>query len=219
MTTAIRWNEKNYHKAAGDHMPSLHFTETMRGFISEKELRDHDLGARLGRRDKRKFEFTVTIQAKDLDRFLQDPKHKATLSGTVNYEPLGGVLRITRGSFNLFTEEGGVKKMKYEIYFSDSNRAPYVLTGQKLVVNDPGADLWTDTTTLFSELRKGRTANAPVVAVGVIRVHLLDFLRQLTTIRILGGTPKENAQGAARFGRFFFGDLWDTYVRRAAASQ
>lgn len=70
-------------------MTSLHFTETMRGFISEKELRDHDLGAKLGRRDKRRFEFTVTIRAKDLNRFLQDPKHEAALTGTVNYEPLG----------------------------------------------------------------------------------------------------------------------------------
>lgn len=64
----------------------------------------------------------------------------------------------------------------------------------------------------------GRTANAPVVAAGIIRVHLLDFLRQLTTIRISGGTHKENAQGAARFGRFFFGALWNTYVRHAAAA-
>lgn len=199
-------------------MTSLHFTETMRGFISEKELRDHDLGAKLGRRDKRRFEFTVTIRAKDLNRFLQDPKHEAALTGTVNYEPLGGRLRIKRGAFNLFTEEGGAKKMKYVIHFSDSPGAPYVLTGQKLIIDDPGADLWTDTTTLFSELRRGRTTNAPVVAAGIIRVHLLDFLRQLTTIRISGGTHKENAQGAARFGRFFFGALWNTYVRHAAAA-
>lgn len=127
-------------------------------------------------------------------------------------------MRIKRGAFNLFTEEGGAKKMKYVIHFSDSMGAPYVLTGQKLIIDDPGADLWTDTTTLFSELRRGRTANAPVVAAGIIRVHLLDFLRQLTTIRISGGTHKENAQGAARFGRFFFGALWNTYVRHAAAA-
>lgn len=199
-------------------MTSLRFTETMRGFISEKERKDHHRGAQLGRQDKGKFEFTVTITAEDLDRFLSDPKHEAALTGTVNYEPLGGRLPITAGSFNLFTEADGVKKMIYEIHFSDSQGAPYVLTGQKLIIDDPGMDLWTDTTTLFSELRRGNSADAPVAAAGIIRVHLLDFLKQLTTIRVGGGTPRENAQGAARFGRFFFGALWGTYVRHAVAA-
>lgn len=82
---------------------------------------------------------------------------------------------------------------------------PYVLTGETFIVDDPDADLWADTTTLFREPRKEDSADSSLVAVGIIRVHLLDFLKQVITIRVSGGSAKENAWGVARFGRFFFG--------------
>jgi len=52
------------------------------------------------------------------------------------------------------------------------------------------------------------------VATGILRVRLLDFLRQMTTMRITGtSNPAIKALKMARFMKLFLGTLYDVFVR------
>ena len=61
-------------------------------------------------------------------------------------------------------------------------RRTYVCEGFKLLENDPGYDSWSDTTTLFVTIRDG---DGPV-AIGVLRISPLAFMRELATFRGTG---------------------------------
>jgi hypothetical protein len=92
--------------------------------------------------------------------------------------------------------------------------------------------VWTDTTTLYTRILRGHVSaeeEAKVArdpkrlesmtwASGIIRIHLTDFLRQLTTFRVEGPTLADRSAAFARFGRLFFGKLWDVYAREILSS-
>jgi cholesterol oxidase len=87
------------------------------------------------------------------------------------------------------------------------------------VKDDPGFDVWRDTSTLYltvysGHLWPGDDSAAPAVASGVITIHVPDFLRQLTTFR----TEPRSREAFERFGRFFLGTLWDVYGKALISS-
>ena len=56
--------------------------------------------------------------------------------------------------------------------------------------------------------------NAEVVASGIITIHMLDFLKQITTFRVKGSTISDKTSALTRFGKMFLGKLWDVYARQ-----
>lgn len=58
--------------------------------------------------------------------------------------------------------------------------------------------------------------SAEVVAAGVIRIHLLDFLRQLTFC-VEAPTPQAAATSLARFGQFFPARALRRFTRGASS--
>lgn len=202
----------------------LSFTEEMKGYITLGEV-DHDAGFRKGRRSGTLAMFRLTIEVDGVGRFVADPAREAAAKGYVRCEALGGELPVESGVFNLFVDEGDPsrKRMLYRLFFRDGEGSPLTWSGFKVVEDDPGSDLWEDTTTLFTRILQGHVGpedeeGAQVVASGIVRIHLLDFLRQLTTFRAEGPGPAERASAIARFGRLFLGDLWDVYARRVLSS-
>jgi cholesterol oxidase len=196
---------------------SLSFTEEMKGFVA-LDADDPVTGAGLGRQLGQKLMFHLTITAEDVERFVVDPRHLGGATGWVESDMLGGRLPVQRGWFNLFTREGGPggRRMLYRLHFTDAAGNPLTLVGHKDVHDDPGADVWRDTSTLYVTLHAGHVPpGAPdqpedgrVVAAGVITIHLPDFLRQLTTFRTEGTRP---AYAMEEFGRLFLGQLWEVY--------
>lgn len=66
--------------------------------------------------------------------------------------------------------------------------------------------VWPATTTLYTVIRQGHRLDGPIVATGIVRLRMSDFLRQLLTFRIMGESdPAREAQAIARFGRLFVG--------------
>jgi cholesterol oxidase len=53
------------------------------------------------------------------------------------------------------------------------------------------------------------------LAVGILRIHVADFARQLTTFRVRGGSLASNLGALSRFGALFMGKLWETYAPSA----
>jgi cholesterol oxidase len=109
--------------------------------------------------------------------------------------------------------------MRYRLFVHDPEGRPATVSGFKHVRDDPGFDLWSDTSTLFTRVYRGHVSlaeedEAEVLGAGIISVHLDDFLRQLTTFEVDASSRTERAEVLLRFGRSFMGKLWDVYARR-----
>jgi cholesterol oxidase len=206
----------------------LEFTEEMKGHITLGET-DYQRGARQGKDDGTFFMFHLTIETDDVARFVADPRHEATTRGWVSCEALGGKLPVERGIFNLFvdTDDPKLTRMLYRLYFADGAGNPLTMSGFKRVKDDPGFDLWSDTSTLYIHILKGHVdaeaePGAEIAASGIITIYLLDFARQLTTFRTRGGSVGEQLRALATFGKLFMGKLWDIYggrVKESAATE
>jgi cholesterol oxidase len=193
---------------------TLEFTEEMRGFIA-LDVADPARGAEWGRQRRQQLMFHLTITADDVDRFVADPDHEARAEGYVDCDLLGGRLAVTRGSFNLFRrgQDPARRRMDYRLHLVGGGGNPLTLVGHKDIHDDPGFDVWRDTSTLYLRILAGHLAadqddQATPVAAGIITIRVADFLRQLTTFRTRGARP---ARGRETFGRLFLGELWQIY--------
>lgn len=210
------------------------FTEEMKGHVTFGEL-DYDRGARLGKKSDTAIMFHLTITVNEVNRFVTDPEHDTDdVKGYVRCEALGGQLPIERAKFNLFIDDKdpSIKRMFYRLFFKDNQGNPLTLSGFKLIKDDPGLDLWHDTTTLFTRILNGHvseeeeTAAAKdpeklkqmVKASGITIIHFFDFLKQLTTFRAEGPTLSDRTSAMTRFGKLFMGKLWDVYARNVLTS-
>ena len=212
---------------AGDRTPpskhpaSVEFTEKMRGFITFGED-DYDRGFRKGKRAKAKCMFHLTITMDDIERFVAEPEHQGTAAGYVESDVLGGKLPVKQGWFNLFVdadEDGEERKlMKYRLWIEDGQGHPITLNGYKEVKDDPGFDVWSDTTTLFTHILAGHVPPAPVtevddegeeiVATGILHVLPADFAVQMTTFRV---DPAHRVDALGRFSKLFLGALAESF--------
>ncbi len=190
----------------------LSFRETMAGGFALGET-DPEAGRRRGERMGTELAMHGTVLIRDLDSFLDDPEHLGTLSGTIDFPPFGSAIPAITGAFNLFnpSKEARLKLMVYELGFAHEDKS-YYLAGRKEVRNEAGFDLWADTTTLFTRLHAGPNAQGPVVGAGILRLGVAALIQMLGTVQVVNaGTPAQRTEALMRFGRFFLGELWDTY--------
>jgi cholesterol oxidase len=203
---------------ASEKPASLEFTEKMRGFITFGED-DFDKGFRKGKKEGTALMFHLTVHMDDMERFVKDEQHPGTITGHVQCDALGGELQVLQGWFNLFVEDGrhGERKlMKYRLFLQDGEGHPITLRGFKEVENDPGFDLWPDTSTLFTYIYAGHVEpdgddDAEIVASGVLHIRPTDFAVQMTTLRV---NPPHRVDAIGRFGALFAGDLWEVYAKK-----
>ncbi|ATB48139.1 GMC oxidoreductase [Corallococcus macrosporus] len=198
----------------------LRFTERMRGFIhpGHEPVTDYAGAEHEGKSQGRGAEFTLTITLTNLDRFLAEKAHAGIAQGTVHVHgltPPGGA-EVERGVFNLFVDTDSYyeRRMLYLLPFTGLDGEQYLLDGYKHVRDDDGFDMWADTSTLYTVIRRGGDRGSPAVASGIIRLGMPDFLQQLTTFAVLGTTsPVAKAHALKRFGSMFMGNLWDVFAR------
>jgi hypothetical protein len=228
---ARRWCAEHQIPLAGRPAPgpqsprtALDFHEVMRGCVGPRAAEFLE-GYSEGRGSGGELKVELTIRTDDVDRFIDDPRHCARASGEVTGDLFGGAGEVTDGSFNLFVDQQGDKRRKrmlYRLVFRGGDGQTYTLSGHKVIEDDPGFDLWADTTTLYTTVFRGAVGEgdedrAHVVARGILRVHGLDFAKQLTTFRAYGPTWGDEARALVRFGRFFMEGLWDVYGPEAFA--
>ena len=101
------WRERGLciSRDGGTSAAGVEFTERMVGYISDRGA-DHAAAAAAGQAAGNEFSFTVTVRIADVDRFVSDPAHAGTLTGTAHCpalspEPLdisNGVFRLMRKS-------------------------------------------------------------------------------------------------------------------------
>jgi cholesterol oxidase len=103
--------------------------------------------------------------------------------------------------------------MHYRMKMTTTKGTSYYFYGYKVIHNEPGFDAWADNSTLYSTVYDGDSEQSPILGRGVLVIEPEDFLRQLSTIRVLNAANlEEQLEAKARFGRFFTGVLFDTYA-------
>lgn len=212
----------------------LSFTEEMKGFWSVDET-DYESGFEKGKNAGTDLMFHLTITIDGVHAFAVRPEHETSdVVGYVRSNALGGERPVEKATFNLFTDavDPAVKYMLYRLRFTDQSGQPLTLSGRKIIKDDPHSDVWRATTTLYTRILKGDVDAAAEEAAGkepgklasislgagIIIIHMLDFLKQLTTFRVQAPTTAERLSALSEFGRLFFGKLWDVYAREILTS-
>jgi hypothetical protein len=182
----------------------LTFKETMSGPVA---LGASDPEAGAADPSAAKLAAHCEIAIDDIDRFVDDRDHTGSITGSVEYEPFGGTLPVTSGIFNLFSPGGPNERlMQYRLAFEHDGK-PYFLDGRKHVHDDPGFDVWKDTTTLYTVLHEGSDDSGPVVGAGILGLGVEALTRMMSTMRSTGG----GLEPLVKFGKVFLGSLWETY--------
>ncbi|QSQ19693.1 GMC family oxidoreductase [Pyxidicoccus parkwayensis] len=200
---------------------SVQFTETMYGYISETADEDFLRAGDPERLETTPFRFIVTVEASDLETMFAHPLHPLSISGCVQAPVLSSrPLTVEGGVLHLMTKDqarAGGRRMRYQLPLVSESGERFFMDGYKDVYDDAGPDLWVDTTRLLVSVYRGSDASGPCVYRGYLRLNAKDFTVQLSTLRVLHARDTAQRLAAlARFGRFFFGTLFETYVRKAA---
>jgi predicted acylesterase/phospholipase RssA len=197
--------------------PGFTFREKMSGGFALGET-DPQTGEKLGHDAGNIFTMHGTINIDDLERFMSDPGHAGSITGQIDFTPLGLSLPSTKGVFNLFspTNNPTMKYMVYELGFNASDGKSYYMAGKKEVKQAPITDMWKATTTLYTQLYEGPDKTGTVIGAGVLTLGVEDLLAMIPTMHATNTTsPVQAAETTTRFGRFFLGEIWDTYVSKA----
>jgi predicted acylesterase/phospholipase RssA len=200
---------------------SVQFTEVMKGFVNPGDVAatkpDYVAAASRGEAADHSVTCRFNVTVPDIDGFVTSPQHAANLSGTIDSPLYGGTRLVDSGVLNLLIDDGDPtrKLMKYRVFFKGADGNDYTFTGFKDISGKTLADMWPETSTLYSRILSGRVAEGDVgntIASGVIAIRPEDFVFiQLFSFRGDGPTPATAAQALTRFGVMFFGKLWDVY--------
>ena len=184
----------------------LTFSERMAGPLSGAVA-----GAPLGALD-----LLMTIEVADIDAMAQDPGVAAGLFGVAHAPGLAErPLMLTDGVFHLLARTpDGTRRMIYQGTLRAVDGRQWFLNAQKQVRRVQGGFLegWEQTTHLEVKLHEG-SDDGDVVAVGVLKLHLGDFVRRVLSARAARGKSTESAisAGAAYFSSFV-ARMVDTYT-------
>jgi len=194
----------------------IRFTERMAGFISSRVLDNYEAAAAAGKSDQDALSFTGTIIVEDIDRFVRDASHAGRIVGTVACQSLSTEpLLISNGTFNLMhrdDEAVETRRFDYTMTLTDRDEKNYHLSGHKVVRQDQGLDIWSDTTRLFVTLRQGAHGDGPVLAKGMLTIAVADFLTQLRTVKgIDGKNALSRMHAVSKFTGLFADSLFDVY--------
>lgn len=206
----------------------LTVTEWMKGYVGFGAV-DPGVGFAIGLSQGDYFEHEVHIAMDDIDKFVAEPTHTATMTGRVFCKRLGGDCPIDPTStFNMLVDSSdpSVKYMFYRMPFTAPDGKRYTLLGHKTLRDDPGADLWGDITTLTVRIFNGvvdgpdmttpALGAAPVwptdpIAIGVIHIQFLDGVK--SAMSFSSPSALHLAGAVKTFCGFYLRKVWDLFVR------
>ncbi|MFH5832695.1 GMC family oxidoreductase N-terminal domain-containing protein [Halalkalibaculum sp. DA384] len=205
------YQQQQEHQEAG-----IQFTERMSGYIA-KGAESYEAGYEKGKAGQSPFAFILTIRSNDIEQMLENPDHPANMFGSVQAPALSeDDLSVSEGTFNLFVEDPedeDTRYMRYRMKLRSEEGETYYFEGHKTIHDDPGFDIWKDTTTLFITVYDGPDAEAPVWGKGMLRIKPDDFRKQIGTVQVTGVSRNiEKLKYQGKFLKFFSEHIVDVYL-------
>jgi hypothetical protein len=200
-----------------DPVPGIAFREKMEGWFA-LDTDDPEEGAEIGKENGSKLALHASIYIRDLPYFMKNPHHSGIMDGHINFGTFDDYLTAKTGVFNLFVDDEKdieTKWMIYEMAFSHKGQE-YYLAGRKEVRDDPGFDLWEDTTTLKTRLHEGTDKSGKVVGAGILKLKISELIKLVKSMHAIDASnTSEKVNLITNFGAFFLGELWNTYKGKA----
>src|SRR5262249_51518046 len=150
------------------------FKEFMHGWFSTHVPdRDDTAGEPRGPASGSVLDAHLTVTFDDLEELLANPAIPGELRGEVLVSELSPFpLEVTAGEFRLFErdpEHVETWNMRYSMDLTSNGANRYRIEGVKVLHDDPGFDVWKDTTTLFVRILDDRNAT---LGSGILRVSV-----------------------------------------------
>ncbi|MGH8322100.1 MAG: patatin-like phospholipase family protein, partial [Gammaproteobacteria bacterium] len=193
--------------------PGISFRETMAGDFA-LDATDPNDGAARGKTDGLRLTMHATINIQDLHAFILDPQHSGSITGHIDFPPFGENIPAFGGMFQLFapSNEAKLKWMVYELAFKHQGKS-YYLAGKKHVRAGSIFRMWSDTTTLYTQLHAGPDASGPVVGAGVLTLGVGDLFRLMSTFHATNADSfGVRLRAITAFAGFFIKQLWRSYI-------
>jgi choline dehydrogenase-like flavoprotein len=239
----LEWPEKGARRqsAAPRHQPvGIRFEERMEGFHAPSrsdptpDTEPYRRAERDGIDASAKIEMDLEVEIADLALFLEShrvacqdgprrgafPRMEVT-AGRVELRP--GPNRsleasVQRGSHLQLRDptpgQGREERiLRYELQLLLDGRR-HILLGNKYIRDDPGVDLWQDTSTLYFDLLEENGGQRTQGYRGIARLPAKEFLETQIASFVATHTedPARQAWALTAFGRYFLGNLMNVYV-------
>ena len=186
------------------------FTERMSGWLSPTSATEPAPQPRPA--DAVDLTFLLTIEWPSVDALASGPECLAASVGTVRCRLLADEpLTVARGAFQLFVDTDGRRVMRHAFEATSLAGERFECVGWKNIVDDPGPDLWYDTRTLFLEVSRVRGHQRILVGRGVVQTRPRDLGAQVSTIRGITPSLREDLQARASFLGTFLGGVREVY--------
>jgi len=193
----------------------LQFTERMNGWFSTHVAdREYEDGWERGRAEDSPLTAKFEITIDDLDKLFDDLSHDrpglARLAGTVHAPKLSpAALGVDNGEFRLFEPNKQRVETWTMRYRMDLASGLYRFDGVKVLHDDPGFDVWKDTTKLFVRILDETNGTS---GAGILRLTPAGLIRQLQTLRVTREPdPQTRRDYVRRFLCMFAKQLVHTY--------
>jgi cholesterol oxidase len=178
----------------------LRFSESLSGYLGRSD--DHWAAYEAGRAANLHARFWITVRIPDLQAFIADPEHEASLKGRLTVAGMGHSLPVEDGRILLFCLRGEGKRLLYFLPFEHSDRR-FLLQGEKRLSRPKGLDAWRQMTTLFTDVLQQADDGETLLYRGVLRISLPRVLLQAVSFRPLGtANPLRFLADYVRFLRF-----------------
>jgi len=206
----------------------VQFTEHMSGAVG-KPVKDRDRRAACARAiepgaSTESMSCTLTIIAADLEEMLRGRRHLGRVVGTVAING-GEPMAVRHGKFHLFVvrrDRVETRRIVYRMRVRPpGQQSDWFIEGYKEIRNSSPHHAWPDLTTLYVTISAGGYGREDqILWLGILRLSLGDFFKQLWTVRVRDGQRLvERLDGTARFVGFFAQILLGTYGRALAPSR
>ncbi|KAI1444802.1 FAD/NAD(P)-binding domain-containing protein [Annulohypoxylon stygium] len=209
--------------------PGFGFTEVMSGYIHRDKglLRDnidtYKLAARTAESLSETARFFLSVQSFNIRSIVNDPSHRAMLTGTFVCPTLrGSPFMVQRGDFNLFLldrKAPGTRNLTYDFDMRGIDGRKLHFHGYKVVDSSVALSpvhFWKSTSTLYVTITEDLSRDersdpdadetgllGNIVAKGIMRIQPQDFLSEVMTLTPTGSSIFNKAMSAANFLTFF----------------
>jgi hypothetical protein len=188
-------------------MAGVTFDERMGGFLAPCERTPSERGDyrgayRDGKAGGGSCHFDATMLMEDIGAYVKEPEHRAKMSGTFHWEPVGET-PMRDGEFQLYVKnpETGVREMRYRFTFDGPEGEPLVFRGVKWMKPKGRVNTWSPSTTLYSRIER---ADGTAAWCGILTIGMKETLKLFRSVRPVGASNRADGRRAVRaFNRFF----------------
>jgi hypothetical protein len=183
------------------------FNERMDGYLAPctkapDERGEYRAAAREARQAGGDCHFEATMLMNDIAAYVRDPQHRAKMSGTFHWGPVGEA-QMRDGEFQLFVKnpETGVREMRYRFTFDGPEGEPLTFTGVKWMKPVGRVNTWSPSTTLDSRVER---ADGSTAWCGILKIGARETLKLFRSVRPVGASDRAEGRRAVRAFNTFF---------------